>query len=390
VASYKGESIRLICDRTSPPKPHTGRLPEKDDEILLSLPLYYKTRFDDLSSYETVKINELDYKPVGIHYFSDNNKDGRIYLTDGGFDTLSAVEFLYRTDAPTATVTLSKNGAFAYNELLYVYPSSNLHGKQVQVHNAAYNALKNSDPALDCEIVLSFSYKNDAFSSSVSPTYQKKVEPQWITEGTGKEPTLEELQVSGVLISPDLLKEIGYEMLEGDYSQASLFFKSERRAQKVSAALTGEEFIALSSYATYTPSPAETIFSTIGASFLALLWVLFIVFIAFFINICSTRTLSSFKNEMAIMRSMGISENVIKTGVVTRMLIALLPGFAAVILCGILVATVPLINGLFDYLYFWQYALLFAGLLAIVSRVTAKQMKKLFGESVKKALAKKQ
>jgi hypothetical protein len=49
-----------------------------------------------------------------------------------------------------------------------------------------------------------------------------------------------------------------------------------------------------------------------------------------------------------------------------------------------------LINGLFDYLYFWQYALLFAGLLAIVSRVTAKQMKKLFGESVKKALAKKQ
>ena len=46
----------------------------------------------------------------------------------------------------------------------------------------------------------------------------------------------------------------------------------------------------------------------------------------------------------------------------------------------------PELNEYFKYLYAWQYALIVVGMVALTARTTHKQIRKLFGESVKKSL----
>lgn len=110
------------------------------------------------------------------------------------------------------------------------------------------------------------------------------------------------------------------------------------------------------------------------------------MFLAFFINLCSSRALGAFKGDMAIMRSMGISVKVIRVGMYVRMLLSLIPSFIVVALVAILIFTSPVFNEYFVYLYAWQYVLIVIGMLALTVRITFKQIRKLFGESVKKSL----
>ena len=89
---------------------------------------------------------------------------------------------------------------------------------------------------------------------------------------------------------------------------------------------------------------------------------------------------------MAIMRSMGIPVKAIRIGMYVRMLISLIPAFILVVLTAVLIFTSPKFNEFFVYLYAWQYALIFVGMIALTVRTTYKQIRKLFSESVKKSL----
>jgi hypothetical protein len=170
------------------------------------------------------------------------------------------------------------------------------------------------------------------------------------------------------------------------YRQASLFFENNKRAEEVAAALMADGYRAVSSSATYSPDAFTVIGEVLGGVMNLLLWFAFVLFLAFFISLCSGRALAAFKGDMAIMRSMGISVKVIRIAMYVRMLISLIPAFIVTVAVAILLYTNPHVNALFTYLYAWQYALIFVGMLILVHRVTKKQIAKLFKESVKKAL----
>ena len=115
-------------------------------------------------------------------------------------------------------------------------------------------------------------------------------------------------------------------------------------------------------------------------------WLLDVVFIAFFVNLCSSRTIETFRGELAVMRSMGIPVKVIRVAMYVRMLLSLIPALVCLALCAALIYTVPQANALFPYLHAWQYAILCVGMLLVTVRVTHKQIRRLFRQSVKKAL----
>ena len=95
----------------------------------------------------------------------------------------------------------------------------------------------------------------------------------------------------------------------------------------------------------------------------------------------------AFRGDMAIMRSMGIRVRVIRLGMYVRMLLALLPAYVLVVLAANICYRSPLLSKYLSlYLYPWQYALLFVGMLLLTLRVTHKQIRRLFGQSVKKSL----
>ena len=182
------------------------------------------------------------------------------------------------------------------------------------------------------------------------------------------------------------LQEMAEEFFALSYRQASLFYENDEAAYAAVAALNDAGYIAVPSDTTYVPDALTTILETLTAVLFACMWVMAILFLAFFINLCSSRTLGAFKGEMAIMRSMGIQVKVIQIGMYVRMLISLIPAYIIVVLTAILIFTTPKFNEHFTYLYAWQYALIFLGMLLLTIRITYKQIKKLFGETVKKSL----
>jgi hypothetical protein len=189
-----------------------------------------------------------------------------------------------------------------------------------------------------------------------------------------------------LIVSDELVREIAECVLEKSYVQASLFFENHKAAHLAREAIKSEGYIAVPTDTTYEPEALEVIMIIITSLMTAGAWVLSIVFLAYFISICSGRSLEAFRADMAIMRSMGIPVNVIRIGMYVRMLISLIPAVIFMAIAAILVFTVPKFNEFFVYLYPWQYALMIFGMLAITTRVTYKHIAKLFGESVKKSL----
>lgn len=86
------------------------------------------------------------------------------------------------------------------------------------------------------------------------------------------------------------------------------------------------------------------------------------------------------------MRSMGIPVGAIRIGMYFRMLLSLIPAVILLFVSAILIFTNPQYNKMFTYLYGWQYALIVMGMLLLTVRTTRRQIRKLFGESVKKSL----
>ena len=175
-------------------------------------------------------------------------------------------------------------------------------------------------------------------------------------------------------------------VMRQNYKQASLFFKSDSDAAAAAQTLRDREILGVPSYSTYQPSSIELLELVLSGFGSLVLWIGAVVFLAFFVNLCTSKSVSSFRPDMAIMRSMGIPVRVIRIGIYVRMFLSLIPAFLAVGLLGILIATVPLFNALFRYLYAPTYILIFGGLIIMILIITKRQIAKLFGESVKKSI----
>jgi ABC-type lipoprotein release transport system permease subunit len=174
-------------------------------------------------------------------------------------------------------------------------------------------------------------------------------------------------------------------VLADSYKQASLFFDSTKEAHRVAELLNAEDFIAVPADTTYTETAEDAVLLLLESAITALLWLLAVIFLAFFINLCSLRAVESFKGDIAIMRSMGIKVDAIKMAIYARMTFCLIPAF---LLLGLLSASIytSVFNEFFTYLYGWQYAAILLGMVILTVRTTRKQIRRLFSDSVKKTI----
>ena len=136
----------------------------------------------------------------------------------------------------------------------------------------------------------------------------------------------------------------------------------------------------------YSPDAMSTLTALISGAVMTAALALTVIFLAFFIYVCSLKALSATASEVAIMRSMGIPSAVIKIGMYARMALCFVPGALAALGVGALVGLVPAVNKIFSYLYLWQYLPVLVCIFAISARVTSRQMVKIFNQSVKTTL----
>ena len=373
-----------------------GRYPEATNEVFLYLPIYYQPAVgEDSLTISEIMIGSTTYKLVGVKYYYDNNLSPECLFTEDGFRTATAIHYLkefsnYMINVHVEDENNSNGNVFKLADLK---PSFDIPADKVYIDSEAYDAFfaKDADPTINYTTSVSYTATYQKYNyyngeSSRIYNFEKLFTEENITD---EKPNygLDLFDNGGALvISDELLCEIAEEVLKNSYMQASLFFESDAAAHNAAEKLQEKGYIAVPSDTTYEADAGTVISKILSCVVLVFVWVLAIVFLAFFINLCSSRTLSAFKGDMAIMRSMGIQVNVIRIGMYVRMLISLIPAFLVVILTAILIFTTPKFNEFFVYLYAWQYAVIFIGMIALTVRTTYKQIKKLFGESVKKSL----
>ena len=364
-----------------------GRYPEAADEVLLCLPIYMKPAYG--TNPEALgKRLEPDYskrygnfRVVGVSYYYDNTKDGKAIFSESGYNAMLGAKTLLDQNSKISATVTGTDGKEVLCSIEDIRVDSSYSGFAI--------AGKNLKAETIGSVTLQAAYYVYNYISADS--YGEKERVQTWTLDTAQMKLGDSAPYSDpnsytLTIGGDLAASLAAEYLSLSYRQASLFFENDRAAEKAAEKMCGDGFIAVTSDTAYSPDPSETILSTVLAIFTLFEWVLVVLFLAFFINLCSSRTIGTFRGDLAIMRSMGIPVKVIRVAMYVRMLLSLIPACVLLAVCSVLVYTIPQANAIFPYLHLWQYLILAVGMLLITLRVTHKQIRRLFGQSVKKAL----
>ncbi len=372
-----------------------GEYPEKENEVFLYLPISYQPMFGKNSvEIENIYYASMELNVTGVKYYYDNNITPRCLFTSEGFRTVTALHYLFDRANTNITVSISASEGHLIKELaLYnIIPSFDMKDGTAYIYSSEYRDFVKSlyDQNYSTQINFTSYYYNYDYNNYGET--QKALSFVKLIEGDSIVNTAPEINTNGqyydgsIIVSVSLLREISEEVLERSYRQASLFFENDKEAHIAAEKLNSDGYIAVVSDTTYTPDATTVIIGLIAGLMVAFMWFMAIVFLAFFVGLCSNRTIGAFKGDMAIMRSMGIPVKVIKTGMYVRMLIALVPAYILVSATAVLIFTTPKFNEFFTYLYAWQYAVIFVGMLILTFRITHNQIRRLFGESVKKSL----
>ncbi len=374
--------------------PDVGRYPESDGEALLYLPIHYQDEFGkDELILDEISYNGLHLDVSGVKYYYDNTKLPILLFTEGGFKVATANHYVGR-NAVNASISLirKKAGSESVIDRMHISQidlSFNVEQNKIYVDSNQYRQFT-ANGEFETRISLNSNYYKhnfDYYDGSEEMSFSKTFDNSYVTKTKPSEETVQYIFGNDrLIVHPQVVVDMADEVLSESYTQASLFFESDKEAEAVAKALKEKGYIAVPANTTYSPGFEEVILSMLQCAMLALVWVITIVFLAFFINLCTARTLGAFKGDMAIMRSMGISVKVIRIGMYVRMLISLIPAFIVMIISAVGIFTSPSLSEYFQYLQLWQYGLIIVGMIMLTVRITHKQIRKLFRESVKKSL----
>lgn len=370
-----------------------GSYPTEANEVFLYLPIAYQNIFGkDSIITDKISFQSLQLKVTGVKYYYDNNIRGKMVFTEEGFKVATAVDYLSSNDTTLSVAVTSKESGntthFDYYGNDFI-TSFNVENGKIYIFDEGYREYVRTQKE-ELSIQISFTtqkYKDDYYGGYKMIDFLKTFTGDILTD-TYPDVSSETngMYVKNVAVHPSVIVEIADDIMKQCYTQASLFFENDKAAHNAISTLRDEGYVAVTSDTTCSQDPLDAILTIIQSLFMGILWILAILFLAFFINLCSSRVLGAFKSDMAIMRSMGIPVKVIRIGMYVRMLISLVPAFITVIAVAILIFTTPTFNKFFVYLYPWQYAVIFVGMIILTARITHKQIRKLFGESVKKSL----
>ena len=415
-----------------------GRYPEADNEVILEVPVSFKNHLGTDGFEETelpILFGMASYRVVGVRYYYDNTRTPRMLFTENGYKIASAIAFfadqqynfnynihLSSPTDETASYGISMSGdtfidfglpAGTYYVNHHALPGylkelgvgkedSTLTADDLQIrtsmtgsfHNYAYE-----------DYYYSTSFAGDVMIESVGYGEVDTVEYEFADHQMVREVSdnmrvlLEEryyeqweedlgIQSSAFMVlSPDILMDFMYEhYYTKAYTQASLFFESDREAHDKVETLRELGYTAVVSDETVESDIFDVLSEKLMAGLMAFLWLMAIGFITVFLSLCSSRAMNATRGDVAIMRSMGIPTAVVRISIYVQTLISLIPAATVTAITCAVVYTIPKTNYMFPFLHAADYCLIAAVLVLIALNLSRKYVKRMFSDSVKKTL----
>lgn len=399
-----------IVERSGKDKVDVGRLPDKDNEVLLRAPIEFKKYFtSNLSNKEVIILyNNLCLNIVGIDYYLDNTITPSYVLSSKAYNVASCLAYMNNTSIPFNPHVISKTNIDLgiYNYLLNFSLSGDEHyiyTNRAELLDSKARISIFSDYRLTSKENYSyggFHYDVDSSSDKIySYSYDVNTTQRLNTlQGDAKDVlddylshkldlSFEDDLNDIIVISPDIFLQIfENQILKDTYTQSSLFFKNDLIASKKLSKLNELGYLAIPSYSTKDDNIDTEIFDKIGQLFYLIIYVLFLVFIASFLNLCSHRILNASKNDLGIMRSMGISKKTIIISVYSQNFISFIPSLLISIIAMIIIYTNPTLSYSFNYLHLFDYCFILLSMIVVLILLGRNFTKYLFKSSVKKTI----
>ena len=173
---------------------------------------------------------------------------------------------------------------------------------------------------------------------------------------------------------------------ETGYQQASLFYENDREAESRLSALREAGYFAALSSATHKRNLLELMEIVLPVVMSGFLFFVILCVIAMLVNLCTKKAIRSQRPDVAILRSMGVPTGIVKRSMYIRTIFTLIPGLIGLIVMAVLLRTSSAVNRVFGYIPAWQYLVILCALGFLIYRITGKQIRDLFDESVRKTL----
>lgn len=412
-------AYRFSCDLgeiTSHPNtfsPDAGVLPTGKDDVFLYLPISWEQIFgrgvlrsDTISVLSGSKTLQIS----GVKYYYNNRKTAVLYMTNDGFENLSAEQ-----------VPNANSGQY---EFTLTYPLSGTAGEGKQdpedVSQYSFGVVRCDDSLAAGTVAVSM-FGFETFVANGPKTVRLQMTQQaYDRDATivfGKEAVSVDLarsrELSEILnenwygtnalyVSPDIWGG-AFAAAAAHYGQASLFFSSDRAAAHAAkmltdltadttAGLTEEEkttldsgYFAVRSDAYYTD--ANLVISTFFTRvFKYAAWLFLILFLSLFLTLCYTRGVNTLRGDLGILRSMGISAGVIRVSSYAQTFYAMTPAVVVLGASAFVIYRLPKTNAIFPFLGAWHYLLILLGAVILCLRVAGRYNRKIFSQSVRKTL----
>ena len=401
-------------------KADIGRYPSKVNEVLLCLPLYEQTDYgkDSILVAKEKFFNLLSYDIVGIIYYVDNTVTPTAVFTSEGYDVAEGVAVAHYGSVTNAELELTN----AVDSFELSINSNNIFLDFSIGEGSAYvyskefsSALKKFEKHKDQEgntlpYSVSLSLASRAaevnFSQNIYYDYYMPM-PEVSPQGNGVEygTTFDSVKLAkspgdeltaqlysygidnAICINP--VTYASYQRTfytDKNYYQSSLYYENDAEAKKAAELLISKGYNAVTSDTIISASGEDALLSYIMTFFSVFAWFVAIVFISVFLSLCTSRSMQATSSDIAILRTMGIPVKVIKISIYIQTLIAVIPAFAftALILC--VLYNIPVTNGVFTFLHAPYYLIIAIGLVLIVTMLSHRYVKRLFGTTVKKTL----
>ncbi|MBQ5634527.1 MAG: ATP-binding cassette domain-containing protein, partial [Clostridia bacterium] len=395
-----------------------GHAPENENEVMLALPiewlLVYGTSLDEE---DTIKLGGRTYNISGVHYYLDNTKMGRAIFSEEGFNACVDSNFAngYQFGFISLTPRFATDTAL-FDYVTNIYIDDTLGENECYFTSTDYRTIENIKVAARKENIdtaaLTFDFnKNSQTGMSQGFSYpygDAKINLDRCKVVTNSNDTpyveydygfnggiayedvliVDKYAPNGsvdIYISRDIADDMFKNLREPNYMQASLFFGSDSRAEKATEALQDKGYFTMLSSHTYERGE-DIILSLFINIFMIGFWLVTLLFLGLFLYVCSARAIVAKRGDIAILRSMGIENKVIKISMYAQTAIAMIPSFVVLFFTAVLIYTSPWLNPMFPFMHAHQYALILLGMLLLNLYISRKYNKKMFKESVRKTL----
>lgn len=363
-------------------KPSVGRVPQSKDECMLVLPICWQPVYgkDTLLSDEITLSGIFNLKVVGVKYYYDNTKPySYVLLTDEGFDTLTRATALdgniYATLSPDGSADTDKlsfggvgiDYSLGEGEFYVISPDVSLVSDMLKKNDVKLSAV-DSETYVSFETDISqagWKFREDLCSEtySVGISYYKDM----------------------LVVSADIAYDVSYDLYCKDYTQASLFFDSDRSARAAQEKLDSKGYVGIVSDEKYE-SGIDAVLEFIQQVLSVIMWVVCILFLGFFLSLCLRRSFAASNGDLAILRSMGISTSIVKISMYARTFMATLPSLIALAVIAPVIYLNPYTNQYIPFMHVQHYAVIVIGIVLLDFIVAYRCNKRIFKGTVIKNL----